>query len=73
MEYDAFIATGATIFNGARIGRRAEVRINGIVHIRTALPDDATVPLGWIAAGNPAEILPPQDHERIWAILKPLD
>lgn len=69
----AFIATGASIFNGARIGARAEVRINGIVHIRTVLPPDATVPLGWIAVGDPAEILPPHEHERIWAIQKALD
>jgi carbonic anhydrase/acetyltransferase-like protein (isoleucine patch superfamily) len=73
VEAEAFIATGATIFNGARIGRRAEVRINGIVHLRTVLPEGATVPLGWIAVGEPAEILPPQEHERIWAIQKALD
>ena len=68
-----FVATGATVFNGARIGARAEVRINGIVHLRTVLPADAVVPLGWIAVGDPAEILPPQEHERIWAIQKTLD
>ena len=48
------------------------MRINGIVHLRTVLPEDATVPLGWVAVGDPAEILPPQ-HERIWAIQKALD
>jgi carbonic anhydrase/acetyltransferase-like protein (isoleucine patch superfamily) len=73
IEPEVFIATGATIFNGARIGRRAEVRINGIVHLRTALPEGATVPLGWVAVGDPAEILPPHEHERIWAIQKELD
>ncbi len=70
---NAFLATGATIFNGARVGPRAEVRINGIVHLRTVLPADAVVPLGWIAVGDPAEILPPSEHERIWAIQKELD
>ena len=73
IEAEVFIATGATIFNGARVGRRAEVRINGIVHLRTTLPEDATVPLGWIAVGDPAEILPPHEHERIWSIQKALD
>jgi carbonic anhydrase/acetyltransferase-like protein (isoleucine patch superfamily) len=73
VEDEAFIATGATVFNGARIGRGAEVRINGVVHLRTVLPADATVPIGWIAVGDPAEILPPDQHERIWAIQKPLD
>ncbi len=73
VEESAFLATGTTVFNGARIGARAEVRINGLVHLKTVLPADATVPLGWIAVGDPAEILPPKDHERIWAIQEPLD
>lgn len=73
IEQNAFIATGAAIFNGAVVGARAEVRINGIVHIRTRLLADAVVPHGWIAVGDPAEILPPDAHERIWEIQKKLD
>jgi carbonic anhydrase/acetyltransferase-like protein (isoleucine patch superfamily) len=73
VESEVFLATGATVFNGARIGRGAEVRVNAIVHLRTVLPAGATVPLGWIAVGDPAEILPPHEHERIWAIQKELD
>ena len=73
IEDSAFIATGASVFNAARVGTRAEVRINGVVHLRTVLPPDATVPIGWVAVGDPAEILPPNEHERIWAIQQPLD
>jgi carbonic anhydrase/acetyltransferase-like protein (isoleucine patch superfamily) len=73
VEDNAFLATGATIFNAARIGTRAEVRINGVVHLRTVLPTDSVVPIGWIAVGDPAQILPPEDHDRIWAIQEPLD
>ncbi|MDY7080723.1 MAG: gamma carbonic anhydrase family protein [Chloroflexota bacterium] len=73
VEDDVFLATGATIFNGARIGTRAEVRINGVVHLKTILPADALVPIGWVAVGDPAEILPPEDHESIWAIQEPLN
>ncbi|MBV9430451.1 MAG: gamma carbonic anhydrase family protein [Hyphomicrobiales bacterium] len=73
IEGEAFIATGATIFNGAKIGRAAEVRINAIVHLRTVIAPDAVVPLGWIAVGDPARILPPERHEEIWAIQKELD
>ncbi len=73
VEDNAFLATGATVFNGASIGARAEVRVNGIVHIKTILPPDAVVPLGWIAVGDPAEILPPNRHEEIWAIQERLD
>ena len=64
IEDDVFLATGATIFNGAHIGRRSEVRINGIVHIRTRLPAGSTVPLNWIAVGDPANILPQKITKR---------
>ncbi|MGI8825211.1 MAG: hypothetical protein ACR2JC_06150 [Chloroflexota bacterium] len=29
-----FVATGATIFNGARLGTRAEIRMNDVVHLK---------------------------------------
>jgi carbonic anhydrase/acetyltransferase-like protein (isoleucine patch superfamily) len=73
IESEAFIATGATVFNGARIGHGAEVRIHAIVHLRTVLPAGATVPLNWIAIGDPARILPPEKHDEIWDIQKALD
>lgn len=73
VEDDAFLATGATIFNGAQIGTRAEVRINGTVHVNTLLPPDSVVPIGWIAVGTPASILPPEKHDEIWAIQKSLN
>lgn len=66
IEDDVFLATGATIFNGVRIGSRSEVRVNGVVHLKTVLPAGSTVPIGWIAVGEPAEILPPDQHDRIW-------
>jgi carbonic anhydrase/acetyltransferase-like protein (isoleucine patch superfamily) len=73
VEDNAFLATGVTVFNGAQIGMGAEVRINGVVHLKTTLPAHAVVPIGWIAVGAPAEILPPKDHDRIWAIQEPLN
>jgi carbonic anhydrase/acetyltransferase-like protein (isoleucine patch superfamily) len=73
VDDNAFLATGTTIFNGAHIGAGAEVRINAVVHLGTKVAQDAVVPIGWVAVGDPAEILPPQEHERIWAIQKPLD
>lgn len=73
IEDDVFLATGCTIFNGAQIGRQSEVRINGIVHLRTRLPEGSTVPLNWIAVGDPVSILPPHEHDDIWELQKPLD
>jgi carbonic anhydrase/acetyltransferase-like protein (isoleucine patch superfamily) len=73
VEDCAFLATGCAIFNGATVGARAEVRINGTVHLLTRLPPDTTVPIGWIAVGDPASVLPPDRHEEIWAIQEPLE
>lgn len=69
----AFVATGAAIFHGADIGAGAEIRVNAIVHLRTRLAPDATVPIGWVAVGDPARILPPDRHDDIWALQEPLD
>lgn len=63
---NVFLATGAVVFNGATIGERAEVRIHGVVHVNTRLAAAAVVPIGWIAVGDPAEILPPSEHDKIW-------
>jgi carbonic anhydrase/acetyltransferase-like protein (isoleucine patch superfamily) len=68
-----FLATGSRVFNGAIIGARAEVRINATVHLLTKLPEDATVPIGWVAVGDPARILPPEARDEIWAIQEPLN
>lgn len=73
IEDRVFLATGTTVFNGARIGRGAEVRINAVVHLKTAVPPGTTVPIGWVAVGDPAEILPPSEHNRIWALQEPLN
>jgi carbonic anhydrase/acetyltransferase-like protein (isoleucine patch superfamily) len=69
----AFIATGAGLFPGATIGAGAEVRIRGVVQVNTALPDDGMVPIGWVAVGDPATVLPPDRHDEIWAIQRELD
>jgi carbonic anhydrase/acetyltransferase-like protein (isoleucine patch superfamily) len=70
---NAFLATGSTVLNGASVGEGAEVRVNGTVHLRTALPAEAVVPIGWVAVGEPAEVLAPGEHERIWELQEPLD
>lgn len=73
VEDEVFIATGASVFHAAILRARSEVRVNGVVHLKTELPEGATVPIGWVAVGSPATILPPDKHERIWEIQKPLN
>jgi carbonic anhydrase/acetyltransferase-like protein (isoleucine patch superfamily) len=73
VEDEVFIATGAAIFHSALLGKGSEVRINGVVHLKSHLAPGQTVPIGWVAVGNPAQVLPPGEHDRIWAIQKPLN
>ena len=49
------------------------MRINGVVHLKSYLGMGETGPIGWIAVGNPAEVLPPGEHDRIREIQQPLD
>jgi carbonic anhydrase/acetyltransferase-like protein (isoleucine patch superfamily) len=73
VEEEVFLATGCAVFHGSHIGRGAEVRINGVVHLRTRLAPGATVPIGWVAVGDPARILPASEHEAIWKVQEPLN
>lgn len=73
VEDEVFIATGASIFHAARLGRGCEVRVNGVVHLESQVAAGDTVPIGWVAVGSPAKILPPGEHEAIWKIQEPLN
>lgn len=69
----AFLATGCSLFPGSRVGAGSEVRINGVVQVNSVLAPDAVVPIGWVAVGDPAQILPPGAHDEIWAVQQELD
>jgi carbonic anhydrase/acetyltransferase-like protein (isoleucine patch superfamily) len=73
IESGCFIATGAALFPGARLGTGTEVRIHGVVQVNSALEPGSVVPIGWIAVGDPAQVLPPDRHDDIWAIQRELD
>ncbi|GEL19152.1 gamma carbonic anhydrase family protein [Pseudonocardia asaccharolytica] len=73
VEGDARIATGAMLFNGARLGVTAEVEFGAVVHVNTAVPPGMAVPMGWFAGGDPAELVPPSNWERIRELMGPLD
>jgi carbonic anhydrase/acetyltransferase-like protein (isoleucine patch superfamily) len=73
VEDEVFLATRVTVFYGAVVRRRAEVRVNAVVHVGSVVAEAATVPIAWVAVGDPASFFPPEAHEKIWAIQKPLD
>jgi carbonic anhydrase/acetyltransferase-like protein (isoleucine patch superfamily) len=68
-----FLATGAALFPGCVAGAGSEVRIGGVVHVNTVLPPGTTVPIGWVAVGDPVRIYPPDQHEQIWETQESLD
>ncbi|MFG6280276.1 gamma carbonic anhydrase family protein [Microbacterium sp. 5K110] len=70
---EVFLATGTRVFNGAEVGDRCEVRINAVVHLRTVLAPETVVPIGWVAVGDPVQLLSPDRHDEIWAAQKELD
>jgi len=65
----SFIATGAMIFNGARLGEACVVALGAKVHIDTELAATAFVPMGFIAFGRPGQLYPPDQapavHEQL--------
>lgn len=68
-----FLATGTSLFPGSVLGEGTEVRIGGVVHVNTVLAAGSLVPIGWVAVGDPAEVLPPDRHDDIWAVQEGLD
>jgi gamma-carbonic anhydrase len=73
VENEVFLATGVSVFPGARIGHGSEVRIGAVVHVNSNLREGTTVPIGWIAVGDPAELFPPDAHEQLWPIQRSMD
>ena len=73
IEDECFLATGVRIYHGARVARRTEVRIDGVVHVRTVLLPHSLVPIKWVAVGDPAQLFPPDKHEEIDAILSEMN
>ena len=73
VEDEVFVATGVSIFPGAVAGTRSELRINSVLHVGSRLAADSTVPIGWIAAGDPAQLFSPDRHAELWEVQRALD
>ena len=73
VEGETRIATGAVVFNGAHIELGAEVEFHAVVHVNTVVSRGMVVPMGWFVGGDPAELVPPGEWERIRDLIGPLD
>ena len=73
VEDEVFIATGASLFPGSVASRGSELRINSVLHVNSRLLPETIVPIGWIAAGDPAQLFSPDQHEELWQVQVELD
>ncbi|KAB2344332.1 gamma carbonic anhydrase family protein [Actinomadura rudentiformis] len=73
IEDEVFVATGVSIFPGAVAGARSELRINSVLHVNSRLAPESVVPIGWIAAGDPAQLFSPDRHDELWEVQRDLD
>lgn len=73
VEDEVFMATGAALFPGAVAGSGSELRIHSVLHVRSRLAPGTVVPIGWIAAGDPAQLFPPDRHDELWEVQRELD
>jgi carbonic anhydrase/acetyltransferase-like protein (isoleucine patch superfamily) len=73
IEDEVFIATGASLFPGSVAGSRSELRINSVLHVNSRLEPETIIPIGWIAAGDPAQLFAPDQHDQLWQLQSELD
>jgi gamma-carbonic anhydrase len=73
VDDEVFIATGVSMFPGSRAGTGSELRINSVLHVNSVLEPGTDVPIGWIAAGQPARLFSPDRHDDLWAVQERLD
>ena len=59
--------------NAKTAGVGSELRVRSTLHVNSRLEPGTTVPIGWVAAGDPAELFSPDRHDELWAVQEPLD
>lgn len=73
IEDEVFVATGACLFPGSVAGTGSELRIHAVLHVNSRLAPGTTVPIGWIAAGDPAQLFSPDQHDELWDVQRELE
>jgi carbonic anhydrase/acetyltransferase-like protein (isoleucine patch superfamily) len=70
---EVFIATGASLFPGSTVESGSEMRINSVLQVNSRMGPGESLPIGWVAVGDPAQMFSPDRHDEIWAIQRELD
>ena len=70
MASHAYIATGATVLQGAKVGKAAVVAVGALVHANTNIPDGFFLAPNCVAVGNPPTIYGPGDRDAVVDAIK---
>jgi carbonic anhydrase/acetyltransferase-like protein (isoleucine patch superfamily) len=57
----AYLATGVTVLQAARVRAGGSVAVGALVHAGAVVPDEFFVPPNMVAVGDPVRLLPPAD------------
>jgi carbonic anhydrase/acetyltransferase-like protein (isoleucine patch superfamily) len=69
VEADCFLATASTLLNGAFLGRGSTAALRATAHVGSRCPPGTLIPIGYIAFGDPARILPPEAAPEVLHLL----
>jgi carbonic anhydrase/acetyltransferase-like protein (isoleucine patch superfamily) len=73
IAHEVFIATGASLFPGSSVETGSEMRINSVLQVNSRIGSGESLPIGWVAVGDPAQMFSPERHDEIWAIQRELN
>ena len=73
IAHEVFIATGASLFPGSSVETGSEMRITRGLQVNSRIRAGESLPIGWVAVGDPAQMFAPDRHDEIWAIQRELD
>jgi len=65
LESCSYIATGATILQGAKVGSGSVITVGALVHANTIIPDEFFVPPHMTAVGDPVQLFSPDQKEEV--------
>lgn len=73
VQSSSYIATGATVLQGAIIHSGAAIAVGAFVHANTVIPSEMFIPPNNIAIGDPMKLYSPDDKERLVKAIKSIE
>jgi carbonic anhydrase/acetyltransferase-like protein (isoleucine patch superfamily) len=70
VERCAYLATGVTVLQTARVGAGGSIAVGALVHGGAVVPDEFFLPPNMVAVGDPVRVFPPQDPEAMAAAVR---